>query len=126
MTPADQSHLRILKILDAEPDISQRELAQRLGVSLGKTNYLLLALLAKGYIKAGNFLRARDKLKYAYVLSPEGLAAKLRLTRNYLARKEQEYEALRAEIETIRAGLEHKPCTPGQQGHEASEPGTVK
>jgi EPS-associated MarR family transcriptional regulator len=105
MTPAEQAQLRILKIVDAEPAISQRQLAERLGVSLGKINYLLKALLDKGHIKAGNFLRAEDKAKYAYLLTPEGISAKLQLTRNYLARKEQEYLAVRAEIDAMRAEL---------------------
>ncbi|MBN8453835.1 MarR family EPS-associated transcriptional regulator [Accumulibacter sp.] len=105
MTPAEQAQLRILKIVDAEPAISQRQLAERLGVSLGKVNYLLRALLDKGHIKAGNFLRAEDKSKYAYLLTPEGISAKLHLTRNYLARKEQEYLTVKAEIDAMRAEL---------------------
>lgn len=105
MTPAEQAHLRILKIIEAESNISQRQLAERLGVSLGKANYLLKALLDKGYIKAGNFLRAENKLKYAYLLTPEGISAKLQLTRNYLSRKEQEYIAMKAEIERMRNEL---------------------
>ena len=105
MSPAEQAHLRILKIVETEPSISQRQLAQRLGVSLGKTNYLLKALLVKGYIKAGNFVQAEDKLKYAYLLTPEGLGAKLQLTRCYLARKEEEYIAIKAEIDSMRAEL---------------------
>ncbi len=103
MTPAEQAQLRILKIVDAA--ISQRQLAERLGVSLGKINYLLKALLDKGHIKAGNFLRAEDKAKYVYLLTPEGISAKLQLTRNYLARKEQEYLAVKAEIDAMRAEL---------------------
>jgi len=102
MTPSEQAQLRILKIVEAEPEISQRQLAERLGVSLGKANYLLKALLDKGHIKAGNFLRAENKFKYAYLLTPEGLAAKLQLTRDYLARKEQEYVAMKEEIEAMR------------------------
>jgi len=105
MTPAEQVHLRILRIVEEEPQISQRQLAERLGASLGKTNYLLKALLEKGYIKAGNFFRADDKLKYAYLLTPEGIRARLYLTRNYLARKEEEYVAMKAEIERMRAEL---------------------
>ena len=105
MNPAEQAQLRILKIIETEPEISQRQLAEVLGVSLGKTNYLIKALLEKGHIKAGNFLRAEDKLKYAYLLTPEGLRAKLELTRNYLARKEQEYIAMKAEIEAMRSEL---------------------
>ncbi len=105
MNPAEQAQLRILKIIETEPEISQRQLAEVLGDSLGKTNYLIKALLEKGHIKAGNFLRAENKFKYAYLLTPEGIRAKLELTRNYLARKEQEYIAMKAEIETMRNEL---------------------
>ena len=105
MTPAEEVHLRILRILKEAPQISQRQLAECLGASLGKTNYLLKALLDKGYIKAGNFLRAADKLKYVHLLTPEGIRAKLRLTRDYLARKEQEYIAMKEEIDHIRVKL---------------------
>lgn len=111
MTPSEQAHLRILKIVEAEPEISQRQLAERLGVSLGKANYLLKALLDKGHIKAGNFLRAENKLKYVYLLTPDGLKAKLQLTRDYLARKEREYIALKDEIEVMRAELGALPKT---------------
>ena len=105
MIPSEQAHLRILNIVEAEPQISQRQLAERLGVSLGKANYLLKAVLDKGHIKAGNFLRAESKLKYVYLLTPEGIGAKLQLTRSYLARKEQEYVAMKAEIEAMRDEL---------------------
>jgi EPS-associated MarR family transcriptional regulator len=105
MTPAEQAQLQVLKIVEAQPQISQRQLAERLGVSLGKANYLIKALLQKGHIKAGNFMRAQDKLKYAYLLTPEGLHAKVQLTRNYLARKEAEYHALKGEIEAMREEL---------------------
>jgi|GEM_PF-2795464 len=67
MSTAEQAQLRILKIIEADPEISQRQLAEVMGVSLGKTNYLIKALLVKGHIKAGNFLRAVNKLKYAYL-----------------------------------------------------------
>jgi len=105
MTTTEQAQLHILKIVEEQPEISQRQLAERLGVSLGKINYLLRALLDKGHIKAGNFLRAEDKLKYAYLLTPEGMSAKLQLTRSYLARKELEYLAMKSEIESMRDEL---------------------
>ena len=105
MTPMEQAQLRILKILSEEPGVSQRQLAERLGISLGKINHLLKALLEKGLIKAGNFRRNDYKLGYLYLLTPEGMKAKLRLTLAYLDRKEAEYEALRREIETMRAEL---------------------
>ncbi len=102
MGPSEQAQLRILKIVEAEPEITQRQLAEKLGVSLGKTNYLIKALLEKGHIKAGNFLRQQNKLKYVYLLTPEGIRHKLQLTRDYLARKEQEYTTMKAEIEAMR------------------------
>ena len=105
MTTTEQAQLHILKIVEEQPEISQRQLAERLGVSLGKINYLLRALLDKGHIKAGNFLRAEDKLKYAYLLTPEGMSAKLQLTRSYLARKDLEYLAMKSEIESMRDEL---------------------
>ena len=113
MNPAEQAQLRILNIIETEPEISRRQLAEVLGVSLGKTNYLIKALLEKGHIKAGNFMRAENKFKYAYLLTPEGIRAKLELTRNYLARKEQEYITMKAEIEAMRnelATLDAKPA----------------
>lgn len=105
MTSAEQAHLRILKIIEEDPQVNQRQLAERLGVSLGKAHYLLKALLDKGYVKAGNFFRAENKLKYAYLLTPDGINAKLSLTRNYLARKEEEYVRMKAEIDLMRADL---------------------
>lgn len=102
MSSHEEAHLRILKIVSGEPDISQRRLAERLGVSLGKTNFLVRSLLERGLIKAGNFRRSQNKLGYAYLLTPKGIGAKLRLTRIYLARKEAEYEALQAEIHALK------------------------
>jgi len=95
-------HLRILRLIAANPEISQRELAVRLGVSLGKTHYLLHALLEKGLVKAESFRRHGNKLAYLYLLTPSGAAEKLRLTRSYIERKESEYEAIRAEIDELR------------------------
>lgn len=102
MLPHEEAHLQILRIVEAEPDISQRQLAVRLGVSLGKTNFLLRALLKRGLIKAGNFKRAKNKFRYVYLLTPHGMIEKLRMTRAYLVRKEAEYEALRGEIGALR------------------------
>lgn len=111
MTSREQAQLSILKVVAAEPSISQRQLAQRLGVSLGKTNYLLKALLEKGHLKAGNFRRSDNKLGYLYLLTPEGVRAKIGLTRAYLNRKEAEYLALKGEIDAMRAEL---------SGHDAA------
>lgn len=109
MSAHEEAHLRILKIVSAEPEISQRQLAVRLGVSLGKTNFLVKALLEKGLIKAGNFRRAQNKFKYVYLLTPKGIGERVRLTRAYLARKEAEYEALQAEIEALRRDVKTTP-----------------
>lgn len=110
MTPRDQAQLRILKLVTDEPGISQRQLAERLGISLGKTNYLIKALLEKGLIKANNFRRSDSKLGYIYVLTPEGIKTKVGLARDYLARKEAEYLVLKSEIESMRVELaEHEP-----------------
>ncbi|MDP1573133.1 MAG: MarR family EPS-associated transcriptional regulator [Pseudomonadota bacterium] len=122
MPHTEQAQLRILNIVEAEPEISQRQLAERLGVSLGKTNYLIKALLDKGHLKAGNFMRAENKLKYAYLLTPEGIRAKLQLTRDYLARKEQEYIAMKAEIEAMRHELAAQDAKPQTTDTTAEQP----
>lgn len=102
LASSDDHHLRLLKLIEANPEVSQRELARELGVSLGKAHYLLRALLEKGLVKAGNFRRHDKKLAYLYLLTSKGATEKLRLARVYLARKEREYEAIRAEIEQLR------------------------
>lgn len=102
MRQDEEAHLRILKIVGENPDVSQRQLAVRLGISLGKTNFLIKALFDKGLIKAGNFSRAENKVGYLYLLTPKGVRAKLRLARAYLRIKEAEYEALRTEIMTLK------------------------
>lgn len=93
---------RLLKLLAQNPAISQRELARAAGVSLGKLNYCLKALVAKGLVKAENFRKNPNKLGYLYVLTPQGIAERARLTVEFLRIKEQEIEELRAEIEAIR------------------------
>lgn len=102
MTPQQQAQFRILKILELNPATTQRELAEQLNLSLGRTNYLLNALIEKGRIKIGNFQRSGQKLnKIAYLLTPAGVRARLRMTQGYLERKKIEYEALKREIEVL-------------------------
>lgn len=102
VTPQEEAHFRVLKAIEANPDITQRELAVRLGLSLGKTNFLVNALLEKGAIKMENFRRSDAKLrKIAYLVTPSGITERIRLTQGYLARKRTEYENLRAEIEAL-------------------------
>lgn len=92
---------RVLRLLHDNPELSQRELAQAVGISNGSTHYLLSALLDKGLIKIGNFTAAQDKRRYAYVLTPAGIAEKAAVTKRFLARKLAEYDALREEIESL-------------------------
>lgn len=97
----EESRFEILRLLEKNPGVSQRELARLTGVSLGKINYLVKALLEKGLIKAGNFKRNPDKLYYMYLLTPQGLEEKARLTLSFLKRKTREYESLKQEIENL-------------------------
>jgi EPS-associated MarR family transcriptional regulator len=102
MTPQQEdTHFRVLRLLQDNSQITQRELSQKLGVSLGATNYVLRALLDKGAIKIQNFQASRKKLSYAYLLTPTGISEKARLTTQFLARKRAEYAALKAEIEAV-------------------------
>ena len=98
----EDNAFRVLRILEQEPDISQRALADRLGLSLGGLNYCLKALINKGFVKLENFANSRHKFGYVYILTPEGLAAKALLTGRFLKRKMREYESLKSEIESLR------------------------
>ena len=102
---ADGARLAVLRLLEQRPDMSQRELSEALGLSLGKTHYVLHALLDKGLVKARNFRRSGNKLAYAYVLTPTGMREKLRLTRAFLSRKEIEFEQLRHTIAALKNEL---------------------
>lgn len=101
-----QSELELLRLLAETPQVSQRHIAKGLGLSLGKTHYILQALLAKGWVKAQNFRRSGNKLAYAYLLTPSGITQRMRLTRVFLASKEQEFERLQGEIVRLRKELD--------------------
>lgn len=92
-----------MRLLINQPALTQRELAAALGMSLGKTHYVLHALLNRGWVKVGNFRRNDNKMAYAYLLTPTGLNEKLSLTRRFLARKEAEFEQLQAAIVALRS-----------------------
>src|ERR1700754_5214170 len=96
------AHLELMRLLEQHPEYSQRQLSAALGVSLGKTHYLLKSLLTKGWVKAKNFQRSDNKLGYLYVLTPHGVRQRLRLTQSFLERKELEYEMLRDQIAMLR------------------------
>ena len=105
--------LQVLKLLQADPALSQRQLAAALGVSLGKANYCLRALVEKGLVKLGKFSRNPNKRQYAYVLTPAGMEEKTRITLAFLKRKEAEFETIRREIEALKGDL----ATTGNQKH---------
>lgn len=99
------THFRVLRILQDNPDLTQRELADQLGVSVGALNYCLKALMEKGWVKMQNFNGSKNKFGYVYILTPRGIAEKAALASNFLRRKLEEYDALRLEIETLKSEL---------------------
>jgi EPS-associated MarR family transcriptional regulator len=99
---SEEVRYRLLKLLEPNPHLSQREVARELGISVGKVNYCLRALVDKGWIKAGNFKNSRNKSAYVYLLTARGFEEKTRVTARFLQRKVREYEALRTEIEELR------------------------
>lgn len=104
----EDTYFRVLSLLEQNPDMSQRDLAKALGVSLGGINYSLKALMERGMVKAQNFKKSERKIGYAYVLSPQGIAEKTKLTARFLKRKMEEYEALKAEIDSLQHALNGK------------------
>jgi EPS-associated MarR family transcriptional regulator len=97
----EDTNFRILRKLEENPNLTQRELAKSLGLSLGGLNYCLQALLEKGVVKMHNFQNSQRKAAYAYLLTPSGITEKAALTGRFLKRKMEEYEALKAEIEAL-------------------------
>lgn len=102
MPPENDLDYALLRQLETGIGGNQRDLAQRLGVSVGKVNYCLRAIVDRGWVKVNNFRRADNKLAYAYLLTPSGVAAKMRLARTFLAIKEREFEQLQCEIDALR------------------------
>ena len=107
---SDEMRYKLMHVLDANPGMSQRDVARKLGISLGKVNYCLQALMHKGWIKATNFKNSQNKAAYMYLLTPRGLEMKATFALRYLQIKLREYEALRAEIEEMsRETLRDRP-----------------
>ena len=104
----DTTSYSLLKTLENNPGLSQRDLARRLGVSLGKINFCLNALIEKGCLKVNNFRNSDNKLAYAYLLTPHGVEQKARMTVEFLQIKMHEYERLRGEIEELKLEAEQK------------------
>ena len=101
MTEREEVDFRVLRALSVDPEMSQRQVAQSAGISLGAVNYCIKALAEKGLVKVQNFRASDNKLRYAYVLTPKGLREKIRLTRSFLDRKLSDYEKLREEIADV-------------------------
>ena len=98
----DEIAYKLLKLIEAEPHLSQRDIAQKMGVSLGKTNYCLKALVDKGFIKLQNFYNNKKKSSYIYFLTPQGIEEKAAVTYRFLQRKIEEYEDIKVEIESLK------------------------
>ena len=118
----EDTYFRVLRILQSSPDLTQREIAQLLGVSTSGLNYCLNALIDKGWVKVHNFSESKNKFGYVYLLTPIGIAEKAALTGRFLQRKLFEYEALRAEIESLSCeGSSGRAVPEGSAGTEVSQ-----
>ena len=102
----EDTNFRLMKILEANSDLSQREMGKALGISFGGINYCLNALVAKGLVKIENFSQNQSKFGYVYLLTPSGIAEKAAMTSSFLKRKMEEYEALKVEIATLKSEIE--------------------
>jgi EPS-associated MarR family transcriptional regulator len=99
---SDETRYRLMRLLEANPEMSQRDLARELGISIGKVNYCVRALIRRGWVKVTNFKNSQNKAAYLYLLTPRGIDEKASLTVRFLQAKLREYEALKVEIEQIR------------------------
>ena len=105
----EESQFKLLRLIEASPRLTQREIASELGVSLGKVNYCVSALIEKGWVKARNFRNSNNKLSYAYLLTPRGIEQKAAITVHFLRRKVAEYESLKKEIARLRREVDQLP-----------------
>jgi EPS-associated MarR family transcriptional regulator len=105
----DDTHLRLLRLLESKPNLSQRALARELGISLGKINYCLNALIEKGWIKVRNFRSSDNKLSYIYLVTPRGIESKATITMRFLRNKMDEYETLKREIALLQREVDDRP-----------------
>jgi EPS-associated MarR family transcriptional regulator len=110
---SDEYRYKILKRLEANPEMSQRELAGELGISLGRVNYCIQALIEKGLVKANNFRNSKNKKGYAYLLTPRGIEDKAKMTVEFLKIKLAEHEALTKEINALKLEAEQKGAMEG-------------
>ena len=101
----EDAKLRVLKIINESPQISTREIAQKVGISNGSAYYLLTSLIDMGFIKLSNFKNSSQKAKYSYLITPKGIREKSLITSKFLVRKKQEFEALKKEIDSFEEAL---------------------
>lgn len=113
--PNQEIRYRLLKYLTEHPEATQRELAQELGVSLGKANYCLKALMAKGWVKVRNFRNSKKKAAYLYILTPKGIEEKVNVTSAFLRRKVMEYDLLSKEIERLTEEVKELGSAPADE-----------
>jgi EPS-associated MarR family transcriptional regulator len=106
MPSSDENVMKALRVLEKHPELSQRQLAKALGVSLGKTHYILNSLIDVGLVKVDNFKRSDNKLGYAYLLTPQGFVEKAKVTKRFLSRKKREYIALEQQISDLTKEVE--------------------
>jgi EPS-associated MarR family transcriptional regulator len=106
--PDQQSKYQLLKSLEQDANLTQRQLSEELGISLGKVNYCLKSLIQKGFVKINNFKNSNHKLQYSYLLTPKGIEEKTKLTIEFLKVKTEEYEALKEEVEKIKNAKTNK------------------
>jgi len=106
--PNQQSKYQLLKSLEQDANLTQRQLSEELGISLGKVNYCLKSLIQKGFVKINNFKNSNHKLQYSYLLTPTGIEEKTKLTIEFLKVKTKEYEALKEEMERIKSAKTSK------------------
>lgn len=104
----EDTYFRVMRILQENPDLTQRELAEKLGISVGGLNYCMKALMENGLVKMKNFANSKNKFGYVYLLTPSGMAEKAAITHRFLKRKTDEYEALKAEIEALKSEVENR------------------
>jgi EPS-associated MarR family transcriptional regulator len=97
----NEEFLKVLREIKESPELTQREIAARLGISVGKANFLVKSLVGRGFVKASNFKNSNNKVSYLYVLTPQGIEAKARATYRFLRQKMEEYERLQAEIQRL-------------------------
>ena len=122
MNQTNDTHLKVLRSIEENPEITQRELAQKLGVSLGKVNYCLRALIDRGWIKVKNFKNSHNKASYAYLLTPSGIEEKAKITVRFLKQRMRDYEQIKREIVELEAEV-NGSTVQSQTREQGDEPG---